>query len=90
MTLLVINEDPIAVKHVGWTISMNHSEVLLVEIIEATYRHPEALGVANVIQLEERVMNRMETSKAMSSAPHLLLLKNMQDVVSRLEEKFKL
>jgi len=55
MPLLIINEEPVKEKHICWFTERNSSDsrkIRLYEVRECFYRHPQALDIAFVKQLE--------------------------------------
>jgi hypothetical protein len=77
-----IEEQPVKTRHICWFIRRTERDIILCEVVESSYRHPEAPEHALIsrIETEDRAAFNLSEAKA---AP-LLLLEQIQTTNSLL------
>ena len=87
MIINVEEEQKIKEKHIAWYTrpSLEPNCIELIEIIEVTYKHPDAPDHTTILQLEEKYIKTINRSQR-SKVGHLELLENTQNVVNIMEE----
>ncbi len=89
MIINIEEEQKIKEKHIAWYTrpsNLEYNSIDLVEIIEVTYKHPDAPDHATILQLEEKYIKTISRTQR-SKVGHLELLENAQTVVTTIEEK---
>ena len=90
--LLVINSDtpPVEVKHICWFTKRNYSDsrkIVLYEMVNAKYPHPQAPEDAWIWVIEERqIEEHMEREWIAGS---LILMEANQNVITREQKDFE-
>jgi len=82
MSEIIINiaEEPTSKKHISWTYEERGDDIILYEIVECSYKHPQAPEHATIQRIE--LERKFECKKTSIHASAILLLKNALDNVS--------
>ncbi len=83
--LLIVNEDPVSVKHISWFTKEDYcsNDIILYEVVEASYKHP---GVPNHLFLKGIEIRVHGSAKRTSKeAASWILLEASLEVVSQLD-----
>lgn len=75
--LLCITEKPVSQRHISWSYREDCEYIMLDEIVENTYRHPEVPELATIPLIERFEVKRLK--KIDSKAASIMLLKNALD-----------
>ncbi len=91
MPTLTINEDFIKEKHICWVAEEpGTGQIVLYEIVERTYRHPEALEWANVVNVEKVRRNSKSYHNSDADTASWRLLIDANKVVSQINNQFNI
>uniref|UniRef100_A0A6M3LHN8 Uncharacterized protein n=1 Tax=viral metagenome TaxID=1070528 RepID=A0A6M3LHN8_9ZZZZ len=78
--LINITTEPIKYKHISWNVEIRGREIILYQIVENIYKHPDAPEHATISKIEEeKVLSYNIIDKKAAS---LFLLKNALDNIS--------
>ena len=83
---LIMNEDPISVKHISWFTKEDHSsdDIVLYEVVETSYSHPDVPNHLSLKNVEIRVHG--SAKRTSEKADSWILLEASLRVVSQLTE----
>lgn len=82
--LINITTDPVETKHISWHVFEDGNSIVLLEIVENYYNHPEAPGYALISKIETVVKDRV-TKGSIKSSP-LNQLKDALNTINLLYE----
>lgn len=91
MNIIIINEEekPIKKRHIGWTYRVDPSstmgDLILIEIVECYYKHPEAPENALIQKIELIDIDKIKYIEEKAAPLHLL--KNASENISLIYEK---
>lgn len=82
---IIMNEDPISVKHISWFTKEDHcsNDIILCEVVEASYRHPGLPNHLTCKNVEIRIHG--SATRASKEAASWILLEASLKVVSQLD-----
>lgn len=67
--LINITKDPVFSKNISWVVNESGDNIVLYEIVESYYEHPDAEGQALIPKLEMIEIERIKKNDTLNAAP---------------------